>query len=120
MYAGMRYSTLNLVVVMGFVAWVALAPYVLLAHGLWTGSAEWVAWGASISVLIQLVRFWLDIQVGQDPLYGPTQPFAVAMLLSLLAHSGLRAKRGTAEWKGRNVPIVKYESQPSEDGVDSM
>lgn len=120
MYAGMRYSTLNLVVVMGFVAWVALAPYVLLAHGLWTGSVEWVAWGASISVLIQLVRFWLDIQVGQDPLYGPTQPFAVAMLLSLLAHSGLRAKRGTAEWKGRNVPIVKYESQPSEDGVDSM
>lgn len=120
MYAGMRYSVLNLLVVMSFVAWTALVPYGVLIFGLWTGQMEWTIWGASISLLVQIVRLWLDIQVGQDPRYGPTQPLAVVMLIALLAHSGIRAKRGTAAWKGRTVPIVKYDDQASGDGADSM
>ena len=104
MYAGMRYSLVNLGIVMLFVTWMSLVPYLLLAWGLYSGSTEWVAWGGGISALVQLVRLWLDIQVGQDPSYGPTQPLAVVMLLLLLAHSGIRAKRGTAAWKGRQVP----------------
>jgi chlorobactene glucosyltransferase len=119
MYAGMRYSMANLIVVMLFVAWIALAPYLLALWGLYTGQMEWLAWGGGISVLIQLVRLWLDIQVGQDPRYGPTQPFAVVLLLVLLGHSGMRAKRGTAAWKGRTVPIIKYETQEPESGSDS-
>jgi chlorobactene glucosyltransferase len=119
MYAGMRYSTVNLLVVMGFVAWTSLVPYLLLVWGLWAGEAEWIGWGGGLVGLIQLVRFWLDIQVGQDVRYGPTQPFAVVLLLMLLAHSGLRAKRGTAAWKGRTVPIVKYETQDLDSGNDS-
>jgi hypothetical protein len=119
MYAGMRYSWVNLLFVMGFVTWMALVPYLLLGFGLATESVEWMAWGGGISALIQLVRLWLDIQVGQDPRYGPTQPLAVVMLLVLLAHSGLRALRGTAEWKGRQVPIVKYAAQDTGAGKDS-
>jgi chlorobactene glucosyltransferase len=119
MYAGMRYSWVNLLIVMAFVTWISLAPYLLLGFGLATGSVEWMAWGAGISTLIQMVRLWLDIQVGQDARYGPTQPFAVVMLLVLLAHSGLRALRGTAEWKGRQVPIVKYGAQETGAGKDS-
>jgi glycosyltransferase involved in cell wall biosynthesis len=119
MYAGMRYSMLNLVVVMGFVFWIALSPYVLAAWGLYSGQTEWIAWGGGTAVLIQVVRLWLDIQVGQDLRYGPTQPLAVVMLLVLLAHSGLRAKRGTAAWKGRTVPIIKYASQDVDLGSDS-
>ena len=119
MYAGMRYSMVNLLVVMVFVAWTSLVPYFLLIAGILTGNAEWTWWGGGLAVLIQLVRLWLDIQVGQDPRYGPTQPFAVVMLLMLLGHSGLRAKRGTAAWKGRTVPIVKYADQDDESGSDS-
>lgn len=119
MYAGMRYSTRNLVLVMTFVAWTALVPYGLLAVGLASGHLEWVAWGAVLSGLIQFVRLWLDIQVGQDPRYGPTQPLGVMMLVALLAHSGIRAKRGTAAWKGRTVPIRKYDGQASSE-ADSM
>ena len=118
MYAGMRYSLVNLAVVMLFVTWMSLVPYLLLAWGLYSGSAEWTAWGGGISAVVQLVRLWLDIQVGQDPKYGPTQPFAVVMLLVLLAHSGIRAKRGTAAWKGRQVPIIKYAAQ-DDVGSDS-
>ena len=118
MYAGMRYSLVNLGIVMLFVTWMSLVPYLLLAWGLYSGSTEWVVWGGGISALVQLVRLWLDIQVGQDPTYGPTQPFAVVMLLVLLAHSGIRAKRGTAAWKGRQVPIIKYSGQ-DEAGKDS-
>ena len=101
-----------------FVTWMSLVPYLLLAWGLYSGSAEWTAWGGGISAVVQLVRLWLDIQVGQDPKYGPTQPFAVVMLLVLLAHSGIRAKRGTAAWKGRQVPIIKYADQ-DDVGSDS-
>ena len=90
----------------------------LACLGLYSGSAEWTAWGGGISAVVQLVRLWLDIQVGQDPKYGPTQPFAVVMLLVLLAHSGIRAKRGTAAWKGRQVPIIKYADQ-DDVGSDS-
>lgn len=118
MYAGMRYSLVNLGIVMVFVTWMSLVPYLLLAWGLYTGSVEWTAWGGGISALVQIVRLWLDIQVGQDPKYGPTQPFAVVMLLALLAHSGIRAKRGTAAWKGRRVPIIKYAPQ-DDAGKDS-
>ena len=119
MYAGMRYSTRNLMLVMTFVAWTSLFPYGLLLYGLAVDNTEWIAWGGGISCLIQAVRLWLDIQVGQDPRYGPTQPLGVLLLVALLAHSGIRAKRGTAAWKGRAVPIVKYASQASEDGADS-
>jgi len=119
MYAGMRYSMVNLVVVMAFVAWTSLVPYILLIGGLLTGNVEWIWWGGGLAALIQLVRLWLDIQVGQDLRYGPTQPFAIVMLLTLLAHSGLRAKRGTAAWKGRTVPIVKYDAQDLDAGSDS-
>ena len=120
MYAGMRYSLANLVVVMVFVAWMSLVPYVLLVWGLLAGHMEMAAWGGVITVLLQFVRLWLDLQVGQDPRYGPTQPLAVVMLLVLLAHSGIRAKRGTAAWKGRQVPIVKYAVQGVEEaGKDS-
>ena len=44
MYAGMRYSLVNLAVVMLFVTWMSLVPYLLLAWGLYSGSAEWTAW----------------------------------------------------------------------------
>ena len=118
MYAGMRYSLVNLAIVMLFVTWMSLVPYLLLAWGLVSGHPEWTAWGGGICAVVQIVRLWLDIQVGQDPKYGPTQPFAVVMLLALLAHSGIRAKRGTAAWKGRQVPIIKYECQ-EEVGKDS-
>ena len=93
-------------------------PYGLLVWGWFTGNPEWVWWGGGISLLVQLVRLWLDIQVGQDVRYGPTQPLGVVLLLTLLVHSGIRATRGTAEWKGRHVPIVKPSVQ-SEDGNDS-
>ena len=119
MYAGMRYSTRNLLLVMTFVVWTALVPYGLLLAGIAAQNGEWFAWGALLSALIQFVRLWLDIQVGQDPRYGPTQPLGVLMLVALLAHSGIRAKRGTAAWKGRTVPIRKYQGHASSD-PDSM
>lgn len=119
MFAGMRHSWLNLVIVMGFLAWIALVPYLLCVWGLATGNTEWVAWGGGIATLIQLVRLWLDIQVGQDVRYGPTQPIGVAMMLVLLLHSGIRATRGTAEWKGRVVPVIKPEVKTEESEDDS-
>jgi len=118
LFAGMRHSWINLLVVMGFVVWISLSPYVLFAWGWVSGDTEWMAWGGGTALLIQMVRLWLDIQVGQDPRYGPTQPMGVVLLLVLLAHSGIRAVRGTAAWKGRLVPIVKSAPQEVE-GSDS-
>jgi chlorobactene glucosyltransferase len=118
LFAGMRHSWVNLLVVMSFVIWISLSPYLLFAWGWATGNTEWMAWGGGIALLIQSVRLWLDIQVGQDPRYGPTQPMGVLLLLILLAHSGIRAVRGTASWKGRTVPIVKSAHQEVE-GKDS-
>ena len=118
LFAGMRQSWVNLLVVMFFVCWISLSPYLLLMWGWATASTEWTMWGAGLTLLVQLVRLWLDIQVGQDVRYGPTQPLGVVMLLVLLAHSGIRAARGTAEWKGRVVPILKSQSD-GEEGSDS-
>jgi chlorobactene glucosyltransferase len=118
MYAGMRCSWRNLLLVCGFLGWIALAPFLLLAYGLLTGQLEWMAWGGGLVALIQMVRLWLDIQVGQDVRYGPTQVLGVAMTLVLLLHSGIRASRGTAMWKGRVVPVTP-PVQASEPGKDS-
>lgn len=118
MYAGMRCSWRNLLLVCGFLGWIALAPFLLLAYGLLTGQSEWMAWGGGLVALIQMVRLWLDIQVGQDVRYGPTQVLGVAMTLVLLLHSGIRASRGTAMWKGRVVPVTP-PAQASETGKDS-
>jgi chlorobactene glucosyltransferase len=118
MYAGMRCSWRNLLLVCGFLGWIALAPFLLLAFGLLTGQLEWMAWGGGLVALIQMVRLWLDIQVGQDVRYGPTQVLGVAMTLVLLLHSGIRASRGTAMWKGRVVPVTP-PAQASEPGKDS-
>lgn len=118
MYAGMRCSWRNLLLVCGFLGWIALAPFLLLAFGLLTGQLEWMAWGGGLVALIQMVRLWLDIQVGQDVRYGPTQVLGVAMTLVLLLHSGIRASRGTAMWKGRVVPVTP-PVQASEPGKDS-
>ena len=117
MYAGMRHSWPNLLIVCGFLAWIAFVPFVLLAYGLIADHPEWTAWGAGLVGLIQAVRLWLDIQVGQDVRYGPTQALGVAMTLVLLLHSGIRASRGTAMWKGRVVPVEAPQS--SEPGSDS-
>ncbi len=120
MFAGMRHSWLNLIIVMCFLAWIALVPYLLCGWGLATGNTEWAIWGGGIATLIQLVRLWLDIQVGQDIRYGPTQPIGVTLVLMLLFHSGIRASRGTAEWKGRVVPVIKPESNPELLDDDSI
>jgi chlorobactene glucosyltransferase len=106
MYAGMRHSWPNLLIVCAFLAWIALIPYLLLAYGLATGQSEWAYWGGGLVALIQAVRLWLDIQVDQDIRYGPTQVVGVLMTLILLVHSGIRATRGTAAWKGRIVAII--------------
>ena len=114
---GMRHSWRNLLIVCGFLAWIALVPFLLLAYGLATGHGEWTAWGGALVALIQMVRLWLDLQVGQDIRYGPTQVVGVVMTLVLLLHSGIRATRGTAMWKGRTVPV---QAPPSEAvGSDS-
>ena len=99
MYAGMRYSLVNLAVVMLFVTWMSLVPYLLLAWGLYSGSAEWTAWGGGISAVVQLVRLWLDIQVGQDPKYGP--PAVRGRAPRVAGPSGIR-EGGRRE--GRQVP----------------
>ena len=118
MFAGMRHSWLNLIGVCIFLGWIALAPFLLLAWGLGTGHTEWILWGGGLVALIQAVRLWLDIQVGQDLRYGPTQVIGVILTLVLLLHSGLRARRGTARWKGRTVPV--RAPQAPEAGSDSM
>jgi glycosyltransferase involved in cell wall biosynthesis len=118
MYAGVR-GWRNLLIVCGFVLWVSLMPFLLLGLGLVTGSLEWTLWGGGLVALIQSVRLWLDIQVGQDVRYGPTQVIGVAMTLVLLVHSGLRASRGTAMWKGRVVPVRAVEPQALDAGSDS-
>jgi len=117
MFAGMRHSWRNLILVCIFLGWIALVPFLLLAWGVATGHAEWTLWGGGLVALIQAVRLWLDIQVGQDLRYGPTQVIGVIMTLVLLLHSGVRAKRGTATWKGRKVPVIA--PQPSDVGSDS-
>jgi glycosyltransferase involved in cell wall biosynthesis len=117
MFAGMRHSWRNLVLVCIFLGWIALMPFLLLGFGLATGHTEWALWGGGLVALIQAVRLWLDIQVGQDLRYGPTQVLGVIMTLVLLLHSGVRAARGTATWKGRVVPVAA--PQDSEAGSDS-
>jgi chlorobactene glucosyltransferase len=106
MFAGMRHSWPNLLMVCGFLFWIALCPYLLLVYGFATSQPEWIAWGGGLVVLIQSVRLWIDVQVGQDPRYGLTQVMGVLMTIVLLLHSGVRATRGTAAWKGRLVAIV--------------
>jgi hypothetical protein len=118
LYAGLR-GWPNLLMVCGLVTWASLVPFLLLGLGLVTGSLEWTLWGGGLVALIQLVRLWLDIQVGQDVRYGPTQVLGVAMTLVLLVNSGLRASRGTAMWKGRVVPVQTAEPQALDVGKDS-
>ena len=118
LFAGIHQSWFNLSVLVILLAWSALFPYGLLAWGLVTGAHEWAWWGGGIALLIQSVRLWLDVQLGQDVRYGPTQPLGVLLMITIFIHSGIRASRGTAEWKGRTVPIVKPTTHV-EDGSDS-
>jgi len=92
-----------LVLVLVFLFNQVLAGPVLLGLG-WAGvlGVEWMYWGGSLCVLMQLVRFQMDRIWGLNPVYGLSHAPANLILMALLLNSGLSNRRGVA-WKGRLV-----------------
>lgn len=103
LFAGMKHSWVVLILVLFFLFNQVLAGPVLLILGACDViGTEWIYWGATLCLLMQLVRFQMDRVWRLQPLYGLTHAPANLILMALLLNSGLSNRRGVA-WKGRLV-----------------
>ncbi len=102
LFAGMRYSWGNVVAALIFTfLFSVLGPVLVLAGLVGLVGAEWLIWGAVLTVLLQSARAFMDIRYGQSVLHGLTHAPANAMVMAIIVHSGLRTRSGAVTWKGR-------------------
>ncbi len=108
LFAGMHYSWGVVAGVLAYLFVSTLLPWFLLAlaaAGLL--GTEWLVWSVGLVVLMQLVRFYLDLVFNHPVIYGPTQPLGVALVMLLMLDSAWSSTRGTVKWKGRAVDVAK-------------
>jgi chlorobactene glucosyltransferase len=103
LFAGLKRSWVALVLVLFFLFNQVLAGPLLLGLGA-AGvlGPEWLWWGGTLCVLMQIVRFQMDRVWGLSPVYGLTHAPANLILMALLVNSAFSNRKGVA-WKGRLV-----------------
>lgn len=110
LYAGLHHRRGTVMVLVGFILFEFLLPYVLLPAGLVTGDRALLAWGIALPLLIHAVRAYMDHVFGQEKAWGLLQPLGSLMLVGLLVDSMRRSRAGTVSWKGRT-----YAVRPEDD-----
>ena len=106
LFPGLRWSWVNLAVLVLGQLLVVVLPYVALSGALLSGGEPLHVAVAAFPVLaIQAVRFYLDGVFGQNRLIGLlTHGIANVALVALLLDSAVSTTLGWATWKGRVLP----------------
>jgi chlorobactene glucosyltransferase len=102
LFAGLRYSWLNVLLAVMFTLSFSVLGHLLLLLGLFSlVGVEWLLWGALISGMCQAVRLVMDRRRGQSLAYGLSHAPANLIVAALILNSAFRSRRGTVRWKGR-------------------
>ncbi|MAA77947.1 MAG: hypothetical protein CL916_01705 [Deltaproteobacteria bacterium] len=103
LFAGLRYSWMNLVLTIIFTFVFSSLGITFL--GLYFAGVvvqqAWLLWGTVLTALPISIRIVMDIRRKQNPVFAFTHPFANLIVCVLLCNSALRSTRGTVQWKGR-------------------
>lgn len=103
LFAGVRYSWINLVITIIFTF--AFSSLGITFLGLYLIGAvadqAWLLWGGVLTALPIVIRIVMDVRRKQNPFFALTHPFANLIVCLLLFNSALRSTRGTVQWKGR-------------------
>jgi len=104
LFAGMHYSWgILLAVIVWLVVQVLSGPLLLGFALLGVLGEEWLYWGGTLTVLMQMVRLRMDLIWGLTPWYGVTHAPATLGVIGILLNSGVQHVRGGVAWKGRMV-----------------
>ncbi len=102
LFAGLRYSWMNLITAVSFTfLFSCLGPLLLLLSVFIVIPKEMLIWGFVITLLLQATRAVADLRRDQPILYGITHAPASFIVCLLMVNSGIRSARGTVSWKGR-------------------
>jgi len=102
LFAGLRYSWLNLsVAVFGTFLFSVLGPILVILGVFGVVANELWMWGVAIAVLLHAVRLLMDIRHRNTVWYGLTHAPASLLVMMMMMHSGVRTVRGAVTWKGR-------------------
>ncbi len=105
LFPGMRWSWLNLSMVLAGHFAFTLLPYLTLMVGIVSGDSAWTLLGGSVVLAIQAVRLRFDLLFKSNLLLGQaTHAVAQFLLVALLLDSAVSTSLGTATWKGRVLP----------------